>query len=308
LEGKEVVWHIFAVIGGIKILCWILPWVYYKLFCCINLNNYKYGYVLITGSTDGIGKELSKEFAKKGFKLLLVSRNMEKLESVRSELCLKYPGNVVEIVACDFSNSHKNPENFYNELYERIKDFPISILINNVGVAGLNPLVKASFDELENIISVNTYPCVFLTHILLPGFIKRYEETKNRSLVINVGSIADESISVGVSLYSATKRFISFFSEGLRYEYKEIEVVTVKPGPIITNLLVSGGANVPLQCTSEVYAKSLLSSLRTGINHGHWKSKVLGASTRILPYMISILNTRMLMSYFIKIGIMKEGF
>lgn len=308
MEGKEVVWHIFAIIGAVKILFWVLPWVYYKLFCCIRLTNYKYGYVLITGSTDGIGKELAKEFAKQGFKLLLVSRNMEKLENVRLEICKQYPGNVVEIVVCDFSNSHKNPEIFYSELHEQIKDFQISILVNNVGVAGLNPILKASFNELENLISVNTYPCVFLTHKLLPGFIKRYEETKKKSLVINIGSIADESISVGVSVYSATKRFISFFSEGLRYEYKEIEVITAKPGPIITNLLISGGANVPLQCTSEVYAKSLINSLRTGINHGHWKSKVLGASTRILPYMLSILNTRMLMKYFIKIGIMKEGF
>ena len=58
METGEVFWHIFAIIGAIKIACMLFPWLYWKSFCSISLSNYKYGYVLITGATDSIGKAL----------------------------------------------------------------------------------------------------------------------------------------------------------------------------------------------------------------------------------------------------------
>ena len=307
MESREIVWHIFAIIGAIQIAIWVLPWLYRFLFCGINLKNYKYGFVLITGSTDGIGKSFAKEFARKGFKLLLISRNQEKLESVKQEISSQYPGNIVEIIACDFSNSHKNPEIFYEDLYQQIKNYDISVLINNVGVTNFNPLMMASFSDLENVISVNVYPSVFLTHKLMPGFIQKFQVGNRKSLIINLSSGVEDSVIPGFITYSATKRFNNFFSEGLRYEYNEIEVVTVKPGPISTQLLRQGG-DLPLQCSSDTYVKSLLSGLRTSANRGHWKSRLFYYITGIWPYMLDILTIRLLMPIFIKIGLMKKGY
>ena len=99
----EIIWHVVAAVGAVKILVWALPWVYFKLFCCIDLNKYKYGYALITGSSDGIGKALAKEFARRGFNLVLVSRTLSKLESVKSELLTWYPHCEIHIISSDFS-------------------------------------------------------------------------------------------------------------------------------------------------------------------------------------------------------------
>jgi len=307
MEPRGIVWHIFAIIGAIQIAIWVFPWLYRFLFCCINLKNYNYGYVLITGSTDGIGKCLAKEFAKRGYKLLLVSRSQEKLLHVKNEICSQYPGNVVEIVACDFSDSHKNPEIFYEDLYQQIKGYEISVLVNNVGVTDFNPLILANFKVLENVISVNVYPSVFLTHKLMPMFIQRFKESKRKSLIINLSSSVEDSVSVGYSTYSATKRFNNFFSEGLKYEYNEIEVATVKPGMISTPLLRKGG-KFAFECSPETYAATLLNGLRTGVNRGHWKSHFFYYFTGIWPYMLNILTVRLLMPVFIKLGLMKKGF
>ena len=206
-----------------------------------------------------------------------------------------------------FSNSHKNPEIFYENLYQQIKAYQISVLINNVGVSNFNPLMMASFKDIENIISVNIYPSVFLTHKLIPGFIQRFRETKRKTLIINLSSFVDESVSPGFITYSATKRFNNFFSEGLKYEYNEIEVVTVKPGPVYTKLLNQGG-KFPLTSSTDSYVKALLSGLRRGVNHGHWKSKFYYYLTGIWPYLLNILTIRLLMPWFVKLGWMKKGF
>lgn len=306
MEYLEIIWLVAAGIGGVKILFWVLPWVYYKLFCCINLSNYKYGYVLITGSSDGIGKALAKDFARRGFNLILVSRTLSKLESTRSEIQSLYPASKIEIISIDFSYSHKDPINFYHELFNKLQSFEISILVNNVGAMDNHSLLNSKFEDLEYMISVNIYPSTHLTHKLLPIFIQRYNERKLKSLVINLASTADESVAAGISVYAATKRYNAFFSEGLRYEYSGIvEFVTVKPGPVETELVVILGDSVPMKAKAQDYAKALLSGLRTGVNHGHWKSKLMGTGIRIWPYLINIAGVRIFIKSAVKKGLIK---
>ena len=270
MEPGEIVWHIFAIIGGIKFLCILLPWLYWKLFCCINLKKYLYGYVLITGATDGIGKSLTKEFLRRGFKVLMVSRNSEKLESVKSEFKTMFPNSEIETITADFSYSHRDPINFYENLANEVKGYNISILVNNVGTADVKMLDGQAYEDIERMLGVNVYPSTMLLHILIPGFLKRYNNGKIRSLVINFSSSTEEAVFPGSAVYASTKRFNAFLSEGLRYEYNCIDFVTVKPGPVQTPMLQRMGTeSLPFKPDSDSYARALLGGLRTGTTHGH---------------------------------------
>lgn len=306
MDLPAILWHIFAVIGCLKISYTLSLWLYWKLFCRISLNHYKYGYVLITGATDGIGKSIAKEFVSRKFKVLLISRSQEKLERVKSEFLSTDPLSIIELIATDFSESHKNPTDFYKVLNEKIQKFPISILVNNVGVANSRFLDNQHFDYIESIIGINTYPSTFLTHFLIPLFLERFRRTQEKSLIINICAGVDETIVPGNAVYSASKRYNAFLSEGLRYEYKEIQIVTARPCAVQTPLLYNTkNEDLPLQCTSEDFAKDLLNGLRTGVSHIHWKHKLLGTVVNFFPYLITVLLVRTILPMLIRKGLIK---
>jgi 17beta-estradiol 17-dehydrogenase / very-long-chain 3-oxoacyl-CoA reductase len=306
MDAGEIIWHIVAVIGALKILYNLLPWLYQKLFCSINLQNYKHGYVLVTGASDGIGKAIAQEFLKKDFKVILLSRSLEKLQSVKKELISLHPNSTIEIIAADFSKSHRNSLEFYGELSQKLNEYMISVLVNNVGSGDYHFLNNLTFESIENEIGVNVYPGTIITHGLIPGFLQRRTALGQRSLIINISSVSEETLFPGGTVYSATKRYNAFFSEGLRYEYPEIDIVTVKPGAIRTQMMIKNGfTGLPLQVDPNSYAKALLGGLRTGVNYGHWKHKLFSNIIGLMPYLFNLLVLRLSIAYMIKKGNIK---
>ena len=237
----------------------------------------------------------------------MVSRSIEKLEKTKQEFKEIFPDSEIDIIAVDFTYSHRDSMKFYEDLHNKIKGYNISVLVNNVGVSYAQTLITQPLEHIENIIGINIYPSTMLLHMLIPSFLKRYESSKMRSLVINLSSTFEESVIPGAIVYSATKRYNAFLSEGLRYEYENIDFVTVKPGPVLTPLQlknVDGG--LPLQTDADTYARSLLGGLRTGINHGHWKSKLWGFLT-LVPYLVNVLIIRSILGSADKKGLYRSN-
>ena len=261
--------------------------------------------MVITGASDGIGKSLSKEFARKGFNLILVSRSLEKLSKVKEELLAIYPSRSIEIISADFSYSHRNAANFYNELMEKMSNFNVSILVNNVGVASVKMLNNDTYENLESMLGVNVYPMTMLTHKFIPKFLSRFNETGQKSLIINISSTMEESIFPANATYAATKRYGAFFSEGLRYEYSgKIDFATVKPGVTVTQQVIQNNTQgLPLSTDPDSFAKALLGGLRTGVNHGHWKHKIFGFFLNLSPYLFTITLVRLALPTAIKKGL-----
>ena len=305
MVGSSIAWHFFAVVGGLKIAYVFLPWVYWSLFCKININQFLYGYAVVTGASDGIGKAIAKELVKRGFKVILVSRSFEKLQNVKSELQSLYPTSTIEIIPADFSYSHRNPRKFYDDLHEKLSQFNISMLVNNVGVLSAKFLTNEADENIENMLGVNIYPSTFITHRLLPSFLQRHAETGQKSLVINVSSIIDDTIVPGHAIYAATKRYNAFFSEGLRIEYSgKVEFVTAKPGVTLTGMAFrNNGQNMPLSTDPDSYAAGLLGGLRPGMNNGHWKHRILGFFLNSTPYLMTVFFVRMALPSTVKKGL-----
>lgn len=89
---------------------------------------------VVTGATDGIGKALAMELARKGMNVVLMSRTQSRLEEARSEILAKYPKVQVEILAVDFNRvDEPSVRQALQQKLDQVKD--VGVLFNNVGVS-----------------------------------------------------------------------------------------------------------------------------------------------------------------------------
>ena len=206
-------------------------YVYYRKFLRKPYNLLeRYGkdsYVLVTGATDGIGKEFCNQFAKLGFNLILVSRNEEKLKKVSSEFQSKYPNIKTEIIEFDFTK--KTSIEDYNESFknEKIQNLDISVLINNIGISQRIPFSQYTIEQISNTINVNIKSQSFLTHIFLNKFLSR----KNKCAIISMSSYSANLPLVNSSMYCSSKIFDDYLLRSIAYENKgsNIDFISVKP-------------------------------------------------------------------------------
>lgn len=181
---------------------------------------------LITGASSGIGRDMARVLASKGYNLSLVARNEEELNNLAKELEEKNKIEV-ETIAMDLSN-----EENCKELYRRVKD--IDILINNAGFGDCGNFTKTSLNKEINMIHTN----VIAYHILTKLYLIDMKE-KCRGKILNVASIAGFMPGPLMATYYATKGYIVRLSESIREELKKekanVQISILCPGPVSTN-------------------------------------------------------------------------
>jgi 17beta-estradiol 17-dehydrogenase / very-long-chain 3-oxoacyl-CoA reductase len=216
-------------LGLVVVLARLAKFINLAFFSHLDINQFKYGWVAITGASDGIGKGFAQELYNQGFKLILIARNPEKLAQTREEIEQKGTSTTtpeVEIVVADFSTSHHNPEEFYTQLASHLSRYEISVLINNVGVMYRDSLETQDLKDIESMLAVNLYPMTFLSHALISSLLQRFEETQRRSLILNISSTTSIKSTHDTAVYSATKAYDDFLSRALSYEYSKAITVT----------------------------------------------------------------------------------
>ncbi|NXY00588.1 HSDL1 protein, partial [Centropus bengalensis] len=158
----------------------------------------QYGkWAVVTGSTDGIGKAYAKELAKRGVNIILISRSKEKLEAVAKSISETYQVETLFVVA-DFSKGREP----YPAIKEALKDKEIGILVNNVGILSPYPnyFTNLSEDMLWDMININIASANMMTHIVLPGMVK-----KKKGAIVNVSSAACCQPTPMMTTYGASK-------------------------------------------------------------------------------------------------------
>jgi len=170
----------------------------------------KYGaWAVVTGATDGIGKAIAKQLAKRGMNVVLISRSEDKLNAVAEE----FGAYKVEIrtITYDF-----NDVKSYDIIEEQLKDLDIGVLVNNVGVGYDHPdyFLELTDEFCDRLINVNITSISKMTRIVLKGMVER-----KRGLIVHVSSESGLKPVPLLSLYSAGKSFVEFFSNCLQSEY-----------------------------------------------------------------------------------------
>ena len=125
--------------------------------------NKKDTYALITGGSSGIGYEIARDLASRGYNLILVSRNEQNLENCSISLINEY-GISVDYIACDLSDND-SVSSIYDACQER--NYTIEILVNNAGYGINTPFHITSIEDEENFIRVLGTSVISLTKIFL---------------------------------------------------------------------------------------------------------------------------------------------
>jgi len=218
-----------------QLIRFVLPWIY-QTFVGPNIFSVdfkKFGnWAVITGATDGIGREYARKFAKKGLNIVIISRSQIKLQKTAEEIEREFSVQVKHICV-DF----KNQEDIYERIERQISGLDIAVLVNNVGMSYANPEYFAAIPNhsefVSNIVSCNIVSTLQMTKIVLGGMVQR-----KRGIIIMISSIAAYIPSPLLSVYSASKAFVEKFSQDLATEYESMGIIvqSVAPGPVKTNM------------------------------------------------------------------------
>ena len=228
---------------------------------------------LITGASSGLGRDIAKELSQKGYDLILVARNLEKLNEVKEKLETN-----IETVSMDISN----PENC-KQLYEKYKD--IDILVNNAGFGDCGYFDKTNLEKELQMINTN----IVAYHILTKLYLKDMK-AKNSGKILNVASIAGFMPGPLMATYYSTKAYVVRLSEAIREELKKesskVQISILCPGPVDTNFNKVADVQFALKgLSSEYVAKYTTDKLFKGkfyIVPG-WKIKLAKFGAKIAP-------------------------
>lgn len=186
---------------------------------------------IITGASTGLGLEFVRqleEFFPEVERVWLIARNQSRLEEAAS-LLKKAEPVIFPLDLCDEAAF----DSFAAKLKEEAPE--VSLLINNAGCGYLGNIGETEVDLQTRMIDLNTRALTAVTHLTVPYMAKG-------SRIINLCSIASFCPNPRMTVYSATKAFVAFFSRGLGVELKPrgITVTAVCPGPMATEFLTTG--------------------------------------------------------------------
>jgi 3-hydroxy acid dehydrogenase/malonic semialdehyde reductase len=175
---------------------------------------------LITGATSGFGRAIARRFVRDGYRVLATGRREERLRELAAELgdaLLPYRLDVTDAQAVA-ALPGSLPDGWRE----------LDILVNNAGLAlGLEPAHQASLDHWDQMIATNITGLAHVTRAILPGMV-----TRNRGLILNLGSVAGSYPYPGGHVYGASKAFVKQFSLDLRADLvgTGVRVTDLEPG------------------------------------------------------------------------------
>lgn len=185
--------------------------------------------ILITGASAGIGAALAKTLATNydGIRLVLASRNREKLEKVAQQ-CRQANADVL-VIPTDMADSEQ-VKDLAQKALQKFRQ--VNALVNNAGYGQMGPIELVSAESAKQQFAVNFHAPLILSQALIPVM---REQGSGR--IINISSVAGRMAFPSGGLYSSSKFALEALSDALRMELKgfNIQVSIIEPGPVITD-------------------------------------------------------------------------
>jgi len=194
------------------------------------------GTALITGASSGIGAVYADRLARRGYDLILVARNGDRLAALASRITGATGRNVRTIVA-DLADREQlsKVENVLRT------DAGITLLVNNAGVGATAPLLQAKIEDMDAMIALNVGALTRLTYAAAPAFAGRGHGT-----IVNIASIVAVAPELLNGVYGASKAFVLALTQSLQHELggKGLRVQAVLPGATATDFWGIAGTPV----------------------------------------------------------------
>jgi len=205
------------------------------------------GTALVTGASSGIGAVYAERLAARGYDLLLVARDLQRLETAASKLRDAH-GVQVEVLKADLTK----PDDVL-KLEQRLRsDSSISLLLNNAGVAANGLLANSDGDDLERLIQLNVTTVTRLASAAAASFSKA-----GRGAIINIASVVALFPERFNATYSASKAYVLSLTQSLNAELdgSGVKVQAVLPGVTRTEIWERSGVElngIPAEMVMEV--------------------------------------------------------
>ncbi len=242
----------------------------------------KNSYALVTGATSGIGLEISKDLARRGYDLILVARTTEKLVKISNELTQEYN------IKCDYFSSDLTLIDSPNQIYQftNQKKYNVDILVNNAGYALSSAFHKNSMEEEEKCLRVLGTSVIALTKNYINDMI-----TNGGGKIMIVSSVAAFAPASSLqSLYGPVKTFMNRFSESLSFYNKYgITSTAVCPGYTVTNFHTASGVQAEMDSVPGFLKKSAKRIAEEGVD-AMFKGKRISVPTKTWKAIVFLLK------------------
>ncbi len=238
----------------------------------------------VTGASAGLGKVFAKQLAERGFDLLLVARDVDRLTALADALSLQHG---ISATAYQADLSRDEP---MRGLAEKLaKEERLMVLVNNAGFGTKGKLANRPVSEQATMLELHVMAPMLLTRAVVPKMIERRE-----GFVITVASVASFTASMGNVNYCATKAYQRVFMEGLAMELvgTGVRVQALCPGFTHTEfhdrMQIDKTQGIPawVWLSAEDVVRD---SLENAFGHGptvvipNWKYKMIVLMLRYMP-------------------------
>lgn len=237
-------------------------------------------WAVVTGATSGLGAEFCTQLARKGYNIVLIARRETDLRQT-AQLLQDTHKVQTRVIPWSAASSEESLEAHYSSLLQQVEDLDISILVNLLSITEDGFFVSQPLPLLLKTLELNIWPALLLTR----WAVQKMSRRKERSAVINFSSMAMRYPYAGMSLYSATMKFVDFLSQSVMNEISltpdlHIDVLSVRPSGIQTGTVPTSPNQVP----PAVCVSAVLRNLgRSPYTAGALKHSLLTAFTSIIP-------------------------
>lgn len=194
------------------------------------------GTCLVTGASSGIGEEIARELASRGYNVTLAARRERRIARHARRLAAEFDVDV-DAIACDVTDPDSRKQ-MLKEIKQRGKR--IDILVNNAGFATVGRFFETDGERQLQEVATNVTAVVALTHPIVREMVRT-----GSGAILNVASVASFQPLPNEAVYSATKVFSMHFSEALHTELKGTGVTCTVLCPGLTRTEISEVAGVP---------------------------------------------------------------
>jgi short-subunit dehydrogenase len=219
------------------------------------------GTALVTGASTGIGAIYADRLAARGYDVIIVARNQERLDKVAERIQTSSGRNVTTIRA-DLTNKVD-----LARVEAVLKTDPkITMLVNNAGFGSVAKLLDADVDTMEEMIALNVTALTRLNYAAAPAFVARGSGT-----LINISSVVGISTETLNGVYGATKAFVLGLSHSLQNELapKGIRVQAVLPNATATEFWdIAGFSHTKMPKSIVMSAEDLVDAALAGLDAG----------------------------------------
>ncbi|RYC41007.1 SDR family NAD(P)-dependent oxidoreductase [Pectobacterium zantedeschiae] len=213
--------------------------------------------VLVTGASTGLGAVYADRFARRGHNLVLVARDVTRMEALATGLRAQYSIEV-DVLPADLTQ-----ETELDAVAKRLEtDTSITILVNNAGMSLPGTFTTQTPADIDRLIAVNLTAVVRLARAVAPRLAKA-----GTGSIINISSVVGLAPEFGMTIYGATKAFVLFLSQGLSLELGPQGVYVQAVVPAVTRTEIWERAGTDINTLSGVMeAGELVDAALTGFD------------------------------------------